>query len=158
MEFLFSSEDCQGMGQPLSLSNLTSCQELAFLLLSAIQFWKWSHSRVSQHGGEKWGHNYSDCGMRMGRWAQCRAQCSGAQGDWIYSSTHWLQRCGSQALDCYFKKFGLSHPCDLLNDKTQEVRVWADLGWLPVLVSTKSGRKELQGVGLSILKPRLIVH
>jgi hypothetical protein len=38
MEFLFSSEDCQGMGQPLSLSNLTSCQELAFLLLSAIQF------------------------------------------------------------------------------------------------------------------------
>jgi hypothetical protein len=77
----------------------------------------------------------------------------------FYSSTHWLQRCGSQALDCYFKKFGLSHPCDLLtNDKTQEVRVWADLGWLPVLVSTKSGRKELQDVGLSILKPRLIVH
>lgn len=38
------------------------------------------------------------------------------------------EECGSQALDCYFKKFGFGHSCDSLDDKAKEARVWAFLG------------------------------
>lgn len=99
------------MRKPVSLSSLTSCRKFPFPLLSAIQFWKCSHSRVSQHLGEKSGHKYEDWEMRVDRWTRTQSVSDcGSPGRLDFTlQPIFFRSAVSRAPDCYSEKFGWSH-------------------------------------------------